>query len=64
MKDIDKVPGKDLDEYPPVMFKEGGNVASVKPINRSDNRGSGSTFGRKLRTYLYGTKVKYKITDY
>ena len=62
-KGIDKVPGKDLDEYPPAMFKEGGNGASVRPINPSDNRGAGSTFGHKLRQYLNGTKVKFKITD-
>ena len=35
-----KVPNKDLDEYPPAMFKEGGAGASVRPIGRSDNRGS------------------------
>ncbi|WP_332651498.1 NucA/NucB deoxyribonuclease domain-containing protein [Lysinibacillus sp. 54212] len=63
LKGIDKVPGKDLDEYPPAMFKEGGDGASVRPINPSDNRGSGSTFGHKLRPYPNGTKVKYKITD-
>lgn len=59
LKGIDKVPGKDLDEYPPAMFKEG---ASVRPINPSDNRGSGSSTGHKLRPYPNGTKVKYKIT--
>lgn len=63
LKGIDKVPGKDLDEYPPAMFKEGGNGASVRPINPSDNRGAGSTLGHKLRQYPDGTKVKFKITD-
>lgn len=63
LKGIDKVPGKDLDEYPPAMFKEGVNGASVRPINPSDNRGAGSTFGYKLRPYPNGTKIKYKITD-
>ena len=63
LKGIDKVPGKDLDEYPPAMFKEGGNGASVRPINPSDNRGAGSSFGHKLRSYQNGTKIKFKITD-
>ncbi|WP_297425744.1 NucA/NucB deoxyribonuclease domain-containing protein [Clostridium sp.] len=63
LKGIDKVPGKDLDEYPPAMFEEGGDGASVRPINPSDNRGSGSTAGHQLRPYPNGTKVKYKITD-
>ncbi|WP_061453211.1 NucA/NucB deoxyribonuclease domain-containing protein, partial [Streptococcus oralis] len=52
-----KVPNKDLDEYPPAMFKEGGAGASVRPIGRSDNRGSGSTAGHQLRPYDDGTKV-------
>ena len=63
LKGIDKVPGKDLDEYPPAMFKEGGNGASVRPITPSDNRGAGATFGHKLRPYPNGSKIKYKITD-
>lgn len=63
LKGIDKVPGKDLDEYPPAMFKEGGNGASVRPINPSDNRGAGSSFGHKLRPYQNGTRIKFKITD-
>lgn len=45
------------------MFKEGGQDASVRPINPSDNRGSGSSTGHKLRPYPDGTKIKYKVTD-
>ena len=45
------------------MFEEGGEGASIRPINPSDNRGSGSTAGHQLRPYPDGTKVKYKITD-
>lgn len=63
LKGIEKVPGKDLDEYPPAMFGEGGDGASVRPINPSDNRGAGSTIGNKLRKYPNGTKVKITITD-
>lgn len=40
LKGIEK--GKDLDEYAPAMFKEGGKGASIRPINSSDNRGAGS----------------------
>lgn len=63
LKDIDKVPGKDLDEYPPAMFMESGSGASVRPINPSDNRGAGSTFGHQLRQYPNGTKIRMNITD-
>ncbi|MBD5466349.1 MAG: hypothetical protein HDR22_11175, partial [Lachnospiraceae bacterium] len=63
LKGIDKIPGMDLDEYPPAMSKEGGKGASVRGIARSDNRGSGSSAGHKLRKYPNGTKYKFKITE-
>lgn len=63
LKGLKKVPGKDLDEYPPAMFKEGGFGADVKPITSSDNRGSGSTTGHRLKMYPDGTKIQYKIIE-
>jgi hypothetical protein len=58
-----KVPGKQLDEYPPAMFKEGGRGASVRPISPSDNMGAGAYMGNKLRPHPNGTKVKIKVGD-
>ena len=58
-----RVPGMDLDEYPPAMFAEGGSGASVKPISPSDNRGSGASIGRQLRDYEDGTKVIIKYVS-
>jgi len=58
---LDKVPGKDLDEYPPAMFKEGGMGAGVRPVTPSDNRGAGAYLGNKLRNYSDGTKVRIRI---
>jgi hypothetical protein len=52
-----KVPGKDLDEYPPAMFKEGGQGASVRPISPSDNRGAGAVIGNQCRALPDGSKV-------
>ena len=63
LKGIDKVPGEDVDEYPPAMFNDGGNGGSVRSINPSDNRGAGSSFGHKLRPYQNGTRIKFRITD-
>lgn len=62
LKGIDKIPGKDLDEYPPAMSREGGIGASVRGINSSDNRESGSSAGDQLRGYPNGTKYRYNIT--
>jgi hypothetical protein len=57
----DKIPGLDLDEYPPAMFAEGGVGASVRPMVRSDNRGAGAVIGNTLRPYPDGTKVVIDI---
>lgn len=50
--------GKDRDEYPMAMCKEGGKGANVKLIDSSDNRGAGSYVGNKLDKYKDGTKIK------
>ncbi|MFJ8932115.1 putative T7SS-secreted protein [Streptomyces sp. NPDC102364] len=38
----------DRDEYPPAMFEEGGHGASVKYVDRSDNRGAGSSMKNQV----------------
>ncbi|MPM58764.1 hypothetical protein SDC9_105597 [bioreactor metagenome] len=58
-----KVKDKDLDEYPPAMFKEGGAGASVRPIAPSDNRGAGAWMGQKLRAFPDGARVRIRIGD-
>mgnify|MGYP001954957991 CR=1 FL=1 len=58
-----KVPDKQLDEYPPAMFKEGGKGASVRAISPKDNQGMGATIGNQLRKYPDGTKVKLTIIN-
>lgn len=63
LKDVDTVPGLDRDEYPPAMSLEGGTGASVKLINPSDNRGSGSSIAYHLRKYPNGTKYRIIITE-
>ena len=55
---MDTIPGLDRDEYPPAMSMEGGKGASVRHINSSDNRGSGSVISHQLRNYSDGTKYK------
>jgi len=56
-------PGFDRDEWPMAMFTEGGDGASIRYINPSDNRGAGSAIGNGLRKYPDGTIVKIIITD-
>jgi filamentous hemagglutinin len=56
-----KVPGKDLDEYPPAMFKEGGKGASVRPVTPRDNRGAGACIGNQCRDLPDGARVKIVV---
>ncbi len=63
LRGVKTKPGLDRDEYPQAMFKEGGDGASVRHINPSDNRGSGACIGAQCRNLPNGTKVKIKIKD-
>lgn len=57
----ERVPGMQLDEYPPAMFKEGGAGASVRPIDPSHNMGAGASMGNQLRNVKDGTRVRIKV---
>jgi filamentous hemagglutinin len=63
LQGIPKVPGKQLDEYPPAMFKEGGAGASVRPINPADNMGAGACIGNSCRGLPDGSKVNINVTE-
>ena len=60
---MEKVPNKQLDEYPPAMFKEGGEGASVRAIDPGNNMGAGACIGNACRGLADGAKVKVKVTD-
>ncbi len=49
---------QDYDEYPPAMFLENGGMAHVRPIDRSDNRGQGSTIGNLARPFADGDMLE------
>lgn len=55
------MPGKDRDEYPPAMFKEGGKGASVRHIDPSDNRGAGACMGAQCKDLPDGTRVRIRV---
>jgi RHS repeat-associated protein len=63
LKDTPRTAGKDRDEYPPAMFREGGAGASVRSIDRTDNRGAGGCIGAQCRGMADGTKVQIKVTE-
>ncbi len=53
--------GKDRDEWPMAVFKEGGEGASVRYIDPSDNRGAGSSIGHAIRDLPDGTRIMFKV---
>lgn len=55
--------GKDRDEYPPAVTREGGKGASVRPIGSSDNRGAGSSMGGQIRNVPNGGKIRIKVVN-
>jgi hypothetical protein len=61
LKDKHRETGKDRDEYPPAMFREGGKGASVRNIKPSDNRGAGSCMGAQCRNLPDGTRVRVRV---
>lgn len=56
-----RAPGKDRDEYPPAVTREGGSGASVRPISPRDNRGSGSSLGRQIRNVPNGGRIRIRV---
>jgi hypothetical protein len=61
LKGTNKVQGKDRDEYPPAVTKEGGKGASIRPITPSDNRGAGSSIGHQIKNVPDGGKIKVVV---
>jgi RHS repeat-associated protein len=61
LKGIPKIDNKQLDEYPPAMFRENGGQAAVRPITSSDNMGAGASIGNQLRGIPNGTRVRIKV---
>lgn len=55
--------GKDRDEYPPAMFKEGGSGSSVRHVTSSDNRGAGACIGNQCRGLADGSKVRIIVKE-
>lgn len=69
LRGISTEKGKDRDEYPFAMCKEGGRGASVRLINLSDNRGAGASMGNQCRKppppggLPNGAKIKIIVVD-
>ncbi|MDX5631088.1 MULTISPECIES: NucA/NucB deoxyribonuclease domain-containing protein [unclassified Brenneria] len=63
LKGVKTKAGLDRDEWPMAMFREGGNGASVRYIDPSDNRGAGSSIGNILSDLPDGTRIKVEVIN-
>lgn len=57
------IAGRDRDEYPFAMTREGGFNSSVRYVKSADNRGAGKSIERQVRDLPDGTRVRIHISD-
>lgn len=57
------ISGKDRDEYPPALTREGGFNANVRYINAGDNRGAGKAMERQVRDLPDGARIRVLVTQ-
>jgi hypothetical protein len=60
LRGIPKVPGKDLDEYPPAMAREGGAGADIRAIDPHANRSAGALMAQQLKQYCRDQAFRYE----
>lgn len=58
-----QIVGRDRDEYPPAMTREGGFNSDVRYVRAADNRGAGKSFERQVRTLPEGARVRILIGE-
>lgn len=58
-----QIVGRDRDEYPPAMTREGGFNSDVRYVRAADNRGAGKSFERQMRTLPEGARVRILIGE-
>jgi len=56
------ISGKDRDEYPPALTREGGFNANVRYIDAGDNRGAGKAMERQVRDLPDGARIRVLVT--
>jgi hypothetical protein len=54
--------GRDREEYPPAVSREGGAGADVRYVPSADNRGAGAVMGERLGRYCDGQRFRMHVT--
>lgn len=55
-------PGKDRDEFPPAVCKEGGRGADVRLVPSAENRSQGAWMSGQLRKWPDGTRILIAVS--
>lgn len=58
-----QIVGRDRDEYPPAMTREGGFNSDVRYVRAADNRGAGKNFAQQVRDLPDGSRVRVLISE-
>lgn len=61
LEGLPKIPGYDLDEAPPAMFRKPGDQVIGRPTPVGDNRGAGASLGIQARPVSDGGQVIIQI---
>lgn len=57
LRGVKTAKGKDRDEFPPAMCKEGGTGADVRLVPSAENRSEGAWMERQLKRWPNGTRI-------
>lgn len=63
LRGVATAPGKDRDEFPPAVCKEGGKGADVRLVPAKENRSAGAWMSHQLQRWPDGTRVLVAVSD-
>lgn len=61
LRGVPTAPGKDRDEFPPAICKEGGHGADVRLVPSKENRSEGAWMSGQLKKWPDGTRIRITV---
>ena len=63
LRGVKTAPGKDRDEFPPAVCKEGGRGADVRLVPSKENRSEGAWMSGQLSNWPDGSRIRIAVSD-
>lgn len=63
LRGVATAPGKDRDEFPPAICKEGGKGADVRLVPSKENRSEGAWMSGQLAKWPDGTLIRITVSN-